>query len=458
VEVAKRLFISDAHKQAFPNEKERVNHILTKQVYGVAPSDIISNIAKSFVYDIVGIDRDNINNLICIKEVVQLAKDGKLEERIREEFNDMKFDAVVGNPPYQEEVWDSSGVTKNNKMSRSIYPEFAKFARQLADIITLIMPARWMSGESGPYRETSEFVKFMIEGHDLKSLDLFPNSRDVFSNVDIKGGIAFYITDKNYDGKTVFSVWENKNKRSMEIAFDGKEDDNIIIRFPELVSIVDKIFVQGALVGSMKTLVSSRNPYGFVSDLFTKNNEKARISDVRLADDDFAILGLYRAKREIKYIANTDLKKNVKGALLYKVLLPRANGSGVFGEVFSTPMLVATDTFLEIGQFVNEYEATSLFKYVRTKFFRAMVGVKKTAVFNYKDAFTYVPIQDFTPLSGTVVKTKAAGSGDELVDLKGTSDIDWSKSIREIDQQLYKKYGLSPEEIAFIEEKVKEME
>ncbi len=98
-------------------------------------------------------------------------------------------------------------------------------------------------------------------------------------------------------------------------------------------------------------------------------------------------------------------------------------------------MLISTDTFLEVGKFDNAFEAESLLKYVKSKFFRAMVGVKKTAVFNYKDAFTFVPLQDFTP----------------------NSDIDWSKSIAEIDQQLYKKYGLNQEEIDFIETRVKPM-
>ena len=99
-------------------------------------------------------------------------------------------------------------------------------------------------------------------------------------------------------------------------------------------------------------------------------------------------------------------------------------------------MLICTDTFLQVGQFDNSVEAENLLKYVKTKFFRAMVGVKKTAVFNYKDAFSFVPIQDFTP----------------------ESDIDWSKSIEEVDKQLYKKYNLSDKEIAFIEEKVRPME
>ena len=99
-------------------------------------------------------------------------------------------------------------------------------------------------------------------------------------------------------------------------------------------------------------------------------------------------------------------------------------------------MTVCTDTFLQVGQFDNATEAENLLKYIKSKYFRAMVGIRKTAVFNYKECFEFVPIQDFTP----------------------NSDIDWSKSIHEIDLQLYKKYNLDEDEIEFIETHVKEMD
>lgn len=134
-------------------------------------------------------------------------------------------------------------------------------------------------------------------------------------------------------------------------------------------------------------------------------------------------------------IAPKDTIKDSGGFYKYKVFIPRANGSGAFGEKFSTPIQICTDTFLEIGPYETLAEASACMKYVKTKFFRTMVGAKKTGVFNYKDAFQYVPIENFN-----------------------TSDIDWGKSIPEIDRQLYRKYGLSDEEISFIEEKVLPME
>ena len=333
-------------------------------------------------------------------------------------------------------------------MSRSIYPIFVEQSTKVSDIVSLVIPARWMSGEDGPYRETSGFVDKM-KSFGIKSFTLFPNSRDVFSGVDVKGGICYFVIKKGYEGKVNYSIVDNKNVFQDMVDFSNKLGDNIIIRFPELINIVENIdytvqddkFTE-PINASMKTLVSSWNPFGFISDFFVKNNEKVdRISEERVLPDDYKIIGLIKGKREFRYIPNQALKKNIEGAKAYKVFIPRANGSGVFGEVFSTPMLgspmlICTDTFLQVGQFDNSVEAENLLKYIKTKFFRAMVGVKKTAVFNYKDAFSFVPIQDFTP----------------------KSDIDWSKSIEEVDKQLYKKYSLSDKEIAFIEEKVRPME
>lgn len=442
-EIVKRIFEKTLHK--YSNDIECVKHILEHQVYGFAPTPILDAITRNYIF---GFDPEVVidQSHFVQKDLTSAVKNDSLEQEINRLFNNqgepMKFTAVIGNPPYQE-------MNENNKMSRSIYPVFVDQATKISNIVSLIMPARWMSGEEGPYKETSGFVGRMKD-YGIKDFTLYPNSRDLFKDVDIKGGVCYFILDKTHSGDTKYTYVENGNKFTEEISFDNKLDDNIIIRFPELASIVNKINY-GSLesgnnitesLGSMKTLVSSRNPYGFISDLFTKNHENvSRISEKREKEDDYKIIGLLKNKRVIRYIPNEALKKNIEGAQAYKVLVPRANGSGAFGEVFSTPMLgtpmlISTDTFLQVGKFDNKIEAENLLKYVKTKFFRAMVGVKKVAVFNYKDAFTFVPIQDFT----------------------NHSDIDWSQSISKIDQQLYKKYGLSKNEIDFIEEKVQPME
>ncbi|HFR3815428.1 TPA: restriction endonuclease, partial [Streptococcus suis] len=125
----------------------------------------------------------------------------------------------------------------------------------------------------------------------------------------------------------------------------------------------------------------------------------------------------------------------------YKVLLPKSNGSGSIGEVLSTPLVGTplvgiTQSFISFGCFDNQKEADSCLKYIKTKFCRALLGTLKITQDNNKDTWKNVPIQDFT----------------------SSSDIDWTQSVAEIDAQLYKKYGLSQEEIDFIESKVKAMD
>ena len=125
----------------------------------------------------------------------------------------------------------------------------------------------------------------------------------------------------------------------------------------------------------------------------------------------------------------------------YKIVLPKANGSGAIGEVLSTPVIGYpvigyTETFISIGEFDYLPEAEACYKYIKTKFLRAMLGVLKITQDNTKTVWQYVPLQDFTV----------------------NSDIDWSQSVADIDRQLYQKYNLSQEEIDFIEEKVKAME
>ncbi|MCD5439989.1 hypothetical protein [Lactobacillus delbrueckii] len=153
--------------------------------------------------------------------------------------------------------------------------------------------------------------------------------------------------------------------------------------------------------------------------------------------DDFGIYGVIKNKRIIKYINNkyidTDFNNNINS---YKVILPKSNGSGSLGEVLSTPLIGYTYTFIGIGKFGDKFAVESILKYVKSKFARVMLGILKITQDNTPEKWKLVPLQDFT----------------------SNSDIDWTKSIPEIDQQLYKKYNLSEEEINFIETKVQAMD
>ena len=158
------------------------------------------------------------------------------------------------------------------------------------------------------------------------------------------------------------------------------------------------------------------------------------------ADDDVKVIGVIKNKRNWRYINKRYVDIENENLYKYKVIVPRANGTGTLGEVLSSPIVLApnegyTQTFIGIGAFSTIDEAENTLKYIKTKFARAMLGILKIDQHNEKDTWKKVPLQNFTP----------------------ESDIDWSVSIAEIDKQLYKKYGLTQEEIDFIESHVKEM-
>lgn len=153
----------------------------------------------------------------------------------------MKFDFVIGNPPYQE--------MSKNKMTRSIYPDFVRSSQAIGQIVSLVMPARWMSGENGPYRETQHFIDEMLKGDHLQSFHLYPNSSDLFPNVDIKGGVCFFVWNRAYSCDRVnYTITENGAYKKVLTSFRIAE--NVIIRFPELISILErrKLYRQSTLI------------------------------------------------------------------------------------------------------------------------------------------------------------------------------------------------------------------
>ncbi|MBR4399999.1 MAG: hypothetical protein IKT06_03660 [Aeriscardovia sp.] len=157
-------------------------------------------------------------------------------------------------------------------------------------------------------------------------------------------------------------------------------------------------------------------------------------------DSSVKIVGLINSNRDYRYIDRRWLETH-PDLMKWKVIVPKANGSGALGEAISTPLIGTpligyTQTFLGIGSFGSEQEAAACLKYVKSKLARVLLGIRKTTQNNPPYVWKYVPWQDFS----------------------SSSDIDWTQSISDIDRQLYQKYGLNEEEIAFIESNVKEME
>lgn len=449
-ELARRLYVGLAEQ--IPDERQRIAHIFGHQLYCFAPTKIIYDIARNYIYGVTrafGLDCEHIHLEDLTKRfseggTLDMAKIG--EELGAHDPQHFKFTAIVGNPPYQTTTDGETTATK------SIYPSFVDNAVKLSDIVSMITPARWMSGSDGSFGTTRGFAR-RFKSYGIKSFNLFPNSADVFNGVDIKGGVCYFVLSRGYNGDVDYTVVDNGTHKNSMISLSNGIDDDMIVAFPELTIIARKIRRvhekdgENFSMHSIKQIVSPVHPFKFATNFFTSNKEGvSRISMQPEADDDYRMIGLVNNKRTFRYIPNNAITRNIAGAKAYKVFVPEANGSGTFGEVYSSPMLgepmlgepmlVCTDSFLQIGQFDSEDEAKNLLKYIKTKFFRALVGIKKNTQHNTQDVFTFVPLQDFT----------------------ANSDIDWSKPVADVDQQLYKKYGLSAEEIAFIEEKVKPME
>lgn len=340
----------------------------------------------------------------------------------------MKFDVVIGNPPYQEEAKGTSSK------DMPIYHKFLDESYKIGKHVILITPARFLSNAGGTPKLWNE--KMLADKH-FKVIHFEQDSSKVFINTDIKGGVAITYRDSN---KTFGAI-------------------EVFTPFKELKSILEKVESLG-LFKPFSDIVSNRGMYRYSDLVYEKHPKKmTRVSDRRLASNAFEklpelffdskpedeneyvqIFGRLDNTRQYKWFRR-DFMNEPDNFNRYKIILPKANGSGAIGEVLSTPLIGApligyTESFIGIGSFSNEVEADASLKYVKSKFARAMLGILKITQDNTKLTWAKVPLQDFTP----------------------NSDIDWTKSIAEIDQQLYKKYELNEEEIAFIESNVKEME
>ncbi|GHT79232.1 type II restriction endonuclease [Actinomycetota bacterium] len=416
-EIVTRFYTGIAEQ--IPDEKQRLKHILENQVYGFAPSEIIYNIARNYIF---GGHADINSSHLVFRDLTELAKS-------RGDF-EMKFDVVVGNPPYQE-----SGEARDEP----VYHCFYDLAEQTSQKYCLISPARFLFN-AGQTPKTWN-AKMLSDEH-LKVEYYEQNSANVFPNTDIKGGIAILYRDveKTFDSIGVFTHFDELNSMVDKVEKLCEQDFSCIVQPQGIYRFSDNFFIDFPQAAAMqgkgtKNKIVSKS---FAQMGFAFHNNK-------IASDDIGILGLVNGKREYKWISAKYLSPP-DSFEKYRVFIPEANGSGAIGEVLSTPLvgeplvgepLVGhTDTFLTIGAFNTEVEAQSCLKYVKSKFARALLGVLKITQHNSRSTWAKVPLQDFTP----------------------QSDIDWTKPMPEIDKQLYAKYGLDEKEIAFIEEKVTAME
>lgn len=336
----------------------------------------------------------------------------------------MKFDFVIGNPPYQETLKGTS--------DKPIYNQFMDEAFKVSDKVELITPARFLFNAG---KTPKDWMKKMLNDEHFKVMYYEQDSSKVFANTDIKGGVAITYRDsnKNFGAIGTFTHFWELNEIVKKV-----------VHSVGFSSIDEYIYLQNKF--DLEKLYMDYPQY---ANVIGSNGKEKRLTtpifkqlDVFKAEKtngDVGIVGLIDNKRYTKFIS----KKYIEESPVldkYKVILPASNGSGAIGEVLSTPLIGEpligyTQSFIGIGCFDNLEQAEATLKYIKSKFFRTMLGVLKITQHNHKDTFKYVPLQNFTP----------------------DSDIDWSVSVADIDKQLYKKYGLSPEEIEFIETHVKEM-
>lgn len=351
----------------------------------------------------------------------------------------MKFDFCIGNPPYQQEMEGTS--------DSPVYNDFMDAAYNVADKVELITPARFLFNAG---KTPKAWNQKMLDDEHLKVLFYDSNPNGVFHNTEIKGGVVVTYRDKSKDfgAIEVFTAFDQLNSILHKVRPHSNKYISDIVYAPESYKFLDAMYKDHPEIYEMTTtfkgkevpLISKGHDYDLTSNIFEKLKDIVFFEEKPNDKNEYVqIFGRLNNARALFYVDARYIGKH-ENLDHYKLFFPKSNGSGKFGEPMSAsevggPGIGHTQTFLSMGAFDTEYEAKALMKYVQCKFARTLLGILKVTQDNKKSVWRYVPLQDFTP----------------------QSDIDWSKSVSEIDLQLYKKYELSQEEIDFIETNVKEM-
>jgi site-specific DNA-methyltransferase (adenine-specific) len=452
-EIAKRLIVGLENK--IPDKQQRINHIFTKQLFGIAITELTSLLSRRSVYcskfangeySICDEFKSEDGNIFYSrmehewesKKCKHCGASQEVYERNNSfetyaypfihsdvnkiNFKNMKFDVIVGNPPYQ---LNDGGGTGSSAIP--IYQKFIQQAKKLnPTYISMVIPARWYTGGRG----IDEFRVEMLKDNRLSVIHDFPNASDCFPGVEIKGGVCYFLWDKNYFGKC-----EVNTHKAGEIVSSAKRDllekgADTFIRYNDSISILKK--VQSLKEKSFSEIISANDPFGFdvrvdgsykrVKPVFKKNKFK-----------DSVAFYYYGWQREgIGYLERDKIKKNVDWVNDYKVYISKAYGAGESfpHQIINIPLLGHPDTccsesYLVIGPFRNKKTAENVISYIETKFFRFLVLLIKNTQNAMKKVYSFVPIQDFTE--------------------------SWS------DEKLYKKYGITNDEINFIDSMIRPM-
>lgn len=452
-EIAKRL--DKGLEGQIPNRQKRINHIFKNQLYGLAITELTALLSRRSVYcsktangkysacevfdqpdghiqfGRVEHKWENGRCVHCGANEENYKRDVALESHAyafihtatAEDTFKMKFDVIVGNPPYQ--LNDGGG------MGTSATPIYQLFVRQAKKLnpryLTMVIPSRWFSGGRG----LDDFRDEMLKDTSIRKIVDFPDSADAFPGVDISGGVCFFLWDRDNKGLCAISTHE-KGQVTSESERPLLEDGaDTFIRFNQAVPVLRKI--RSLKEPSFMDVVSSNDPFGF--DERVEGSYKRVAPKYSLKRSQNSISFYYNGwnKSGIGWVEESAVRKNPAWINTHKVLIAKA-----YGERGSFPFLVlahpfmaekrscCTETYLVIGPFATKTMAQNAIQYVCTRFFRFLVLMKKNTQNALRGVYSFVPMQDLS--------------------------MEWT------DAKLYRKYGLTAAEIAFIESMVRPME
>lgn len=446
-EIVKRL--DRGLQEVIPDRQERIDHILHHQVYGIAITELTSLLSRRSVYCSKTADgkysvspfstpEGNIQYRVlrhtwqkgkCIycgasQEVYGRGEDAEqyayqfIHTDTPEKLFNMKFDVIIGNPPYQLNV----GVEKEN-YAIAIYDKFVEQAKKLSPrFLSMIIPARWYSGGRG----LDGFRDRMLKDNSIRILHDFPESIDCFPGVEIQGGVCFFLW--NRDSRGLCKVFTHM--KSEVVAGEPRplleKNCETFIRYNQSVSILRK--VQENTTETFDKYVSTQTPFGIITS-YKGTPQKEHDSDLKM----------YISGNEKEFkggSAFAPISKVTRGSEMiswHKVYISKAYGGGmafphmIIGRPFyGEPNSICNQSYLVLGPFKDKDESLNVISYIRTRFFRFMVLQRKNAQDAMRAVYQFVPDQDFSR--------------------------PWT------DEMLYKKYNLTAEEIAFIESMIRPME